>query len=186
MCHPESPSLDPWSYIPVVTSEPSGAAATIAQIPTRDWRDLRDARLRALAAEPDAFGTSWEADRQLTAAQWQETLTSNAWYRASADGASYDGIVALLLHDVEPDGAPQLGSMWVDPAHRHSGLARAMCTAVAEHARRAGARSLGLWLVVGNDAAERAYISFGFRYSGAEKPAPRDPSVVMRRMVVAL
>jgi hypothetical protein len=45
---------------------------------------------------------------------------------------------------------------------------------------------LGLWVVDGNDAVARLYEHLGFRATGDEKPAPRDPNVVMHRMLLRL
>jgi RimJ/RimL family protein N-acetyltransferase len=169
-----------------VTTDPVDGFPTIQRMTPQDWRQLRSIRLHALMSEPASFGTSWEHDRSMSPASWQETLSANVWLRASTSRTSVGGIVAFFPDDTSPDGAPQLGSMWVEPSQRRTGVGRALCAEVAAHAHRAGAHSLGLWVVDGNHAAARAYERLGFRSSGDGKPAPRDPNVVMHRMLLPL
>ena len=75
-----------------------------------------------------------------------------------------------------PDGAPQLGSMWVDPGYRRRGVAGALAAAVEDAARRSGADAIGLWVTAGNDQVD-VYTRLGYALTGATNPAPRDPAV---------
>jgi GNAT superfamily N-acetyltransferase len=85
--------------------------------------------------------------------------------------------------DIFPDGAPQLGAMWVDPVYRRRGVARVLAAAVEEAAREVGAGAVGLWVTAGNDRARDMYAHLGYALTGATKPAPRDPAVAMHRMI---
>lgn len=167
----------------------TGAAAdrmVIRRLHPDEWGQLREIRLRALLHEPGAFGTARRHDLSLAEDDWRETLTVNAWLAASTGQHAMDGIVAYFPTDTEPDGAPQLGSMWVHPRLRRSGLARRLCAAVVDLARGDGAEALGLWVIQGNRAASDIYHRLGFRASVDQKPAPRDPGVVMHRMLLPL
>ena len=60
--------------------------------------------------------------------------------------------------------------MWVAPEFRGVGLAAALISAVVGLARDEGHRTLSLWVVDGNVAAERAYSKAGFRPTGRRQP----------------
>jgi GNAT superfamily N-acetyltransferase len=159
---------------------------TIERMAVSEWIRLRAIRLSALAAEPHAFGTARHHDLRWSREQWRETLSRNVWLRASTRAGAIHGVVAYFPTDTQPDGAPQLGSMWVDPAARGQGIARRLCDAVADAARADCAQMLGLWVVDGNQGAADAYSRLGFRASGDTKPAPRPPHPVMHRMLLPL
>jgi GNAT superfamily N-acetyltransferase len=148
------------------------------------WPEARAARLRALGAEPERFGVSLLSEEARTAEQWREQLARQSWFlaRHRTDGA-VAGLAVFYPDDTFPDGAPQLGAMWVDPAYRHRGAARVLAAAVEDAARDAGADAVGLWVTVGNDGARDVYARLGYALTGAAKPAPRDPAVVMHRMI---
>ena len=148
------------------------------------WRAARAARLRALAAEPDRFGVSLLSEEARTAGEWREQLAQQSWFlaRHRADGA-VAGLAVFYPDDTFPDGAPQLGAMWVDPVYRGRGVARELAVAVEEAAGEVGADAVGLWVTVGNDRARDVYAHLGYALTGATKPAPRDPAVAMHRMI---
>ncbi len=57
--------------------------------------------------------------------------------------------------------------IWVEPAHRQQGLARAALRALMEEARAAGVRALHLEVEADNEAGQALYRSEGF--SGSER-----------------
>lgn len=165
---------------------PGSGSATIERMTSSEWGQLRAVRLQALLAEPDAFGTARTQDLRWSTTDWQDTLRTNVWLRASTPDGRLEGVVAFFPTDTDPDGAPQMGSMWVKPTARGRGLGRRLCRAVAEIAGADGAPMLGLWVVDGNHTATEVYRRLGFRESPHRKPAPRDHDVLMRRMVLPL
>ena len=80
-------------------------------------------------------------------------------------------------------GQVDLLSMWVDPGARGSGAGRRLVEAVLGWAAEAGARSVGLWVTRGNEAAVRLYESAGFEPDGQFQPLPSDPCKEELRMV---
>jgi GNAT superfamily N-acetyltransferase len=174
--------------------EPQGAAMSPADLPNDsfgvsrvtpdEWPVARAARLRALATEPERFGVSFGSEETRTADEWRQELTRQSWFLARhRPGSAVAGLAVFYPDDLFPDGAPQLGAMWVDPAFRHRGVAGALAAAVEDAARRSGADALGLWVTAGNDQARDVYTRLGYALTGATKPAPRDPAVQMRRMI---
>jgi GNAT superfamily N-acetyltransferase len=148
------------------------------------WPAARAARLRALAAEPEHFGVSLRSEETRTAGQWRQQLTQQSWFLArDRTDSAVAGLAVFYPDDTFPDGAPQLGAMWVDPVYRGRSVARALAAAVEDAAREAGAAALGLWVTAGNDRARDMYAHLGYALTGATKPAPRDPAVAMHRMI---
>jgi len=152
-----------------------------------DWDLARALRLAALTADPRCFGEAYDAAAARDEGAWRAQLEDTAaWFAAYCDssaGASPVGLAVFYPTDTYPDGAPQLGAMWVEQAWRRRGVAAALAAAVHDAARATGATAVGLWVTAGNDAARSAYRRLGYRETGATKPAPRDPAVPMHRML---
>ena len=70
--------------------------------------------------------------------------------------------LALVRPDDESPGDAVLNAMWVAPEARRRGAARALCDACVGWAAEHGFRALNLAVVIGNDAAQRAYEAAGF------------------------
>lgn len=71
-------------------------------------------------------------------------------------------VIALGRAGLTP-GWVGLGSIWVDPAHRHRGLARAVSRALLEEALDRGHRWAHLQVLCGNMPARELYTTMGFR-----------------------
>jgi GNAT superfamily N-acetyltransferase len=163
------------------SADRSAARFEVSRAAPGEWPVARAARLRALVAEPERFGVSEEAR---TADEWRQQLTQQSWFLARhRSDSAVAGLAVFYPDDLFPDGAPQLGSMWVDPAYRGRGVAGALAAAVEDAARRSGADALGLWVTAGNDLARDVYTRLGYARTGVTKPAPRDPAVEMHRMI---
>jgi GNAT superfamily N-acetyltransferase len=130
---------------------------------------LRELRLASLKADPHAFGATYDSDAARPASWWTEGAEK------SDDGseqrtfvvAGDDGLwlgMALVRADDEVPGEAVLNAMWVAPAARRRGAARALCDACAAWASERGFRALNTAVVAGNDAARRTYEAGGFRF----------------------
>jgi GNAT superfamily N-acetyltransferase len=73
-------------------------------------------------------------------------------------------------------------AVYIQPAHRGTGLLAALVDAVADWSRAAGRRTLLLEVVVGNDRAVRAYQKLGFAFNGVYQPHPRLPTLIELQM----
>jgi ribosomal protein S18 acetylase RimI-like enzyme len=142
-----------------------------------EWRRFRDIRLRSLKDSPEAFGGTFEGERDSDEVRWRGWLTGDGWqgdvgaFLAEDDvtGGSI-GVAVCALFDAEP-GTAHLFAMWVDPAARNRGVGRALVRAVVARAKERQAHGLMLCVTVGNDAAAALYSSCGF-VGTADPPRP--------------
>lgn len=146
---------------------------------------MRDVRVRALADAPDAFGTThaealarpdaWWIEWAQRSAESDEQAMVLAW-----DGGAAVGIAGVFRHD---DGKGwQVISMWVDPAHRGCGVARALLEVAVAFAEARGAGEVILSVTDGNDSARRLYESYGFADTGVDEPLRSNPALTVRDM----
>ncbi len=151
----------------------------VVRLTPEDWECHRDLRLRALATDPQAFGATYADNAAYDQATWRARLAAVTYWQARADGMPL-GMVGLWDPAGEvgagedlPDGAqavPFLIAMFVLPATRHRGVARALLDAVVVEARSRGHRHLMLDVAAGNDAAVALYEGAGFRIADEREP----------------
>jgi RimJ/RimL family protein N-acetyltransferase len=132
---------------------------------------LREVRLSALAADPEAFGSTHEHELGYPPECWEQ------WARSSEQGLSQRTFVALSGRDdwvglslvslsVDEPALAELFAMWVAPTTRGRGAAGMLCDACAAWAAEHGAHQLRLVVVVGNTPALHAYQAAGFAVAG--------------------
>jgi ribosomal protein S18 acetylase RimI-like enzyme len=166
------------------------STAGVRALALHEWPLLRDLRLSALADAPDAFGRTFEEERQRPDAEWEAQLArsirsdSTLTAVAERDGEAV-GFVHAQLHPGEPPTA-ELYGMWVAPAARRTGAGRALVDAIAAWARSRGATRLVLNVTQGNTAAERLYERAGLRFTD-DAPVPlREGSPLRARRMEAM
>jgi ribosomal protein S18 acetylase RimI-like enzyme len=170
----------------VVEALAMGSNVAIRRIRADEANGLRDVRLAALAADPDAFGSTYERELGYDESVWV------SWAREGAEGpdgaifvAAGDpvpvGMVMVRLEAHDPSRAHVYG-LWVEPGHRGKGLGAALTDATIAWARQRGAAEIALLVVATNDAAARLYRRIGFRDTGRTKTLGRDAGVVELEM----
>ena len=136
-----------------------------------DAEQYQRIRLESLRLHPEAFGASYEETLRLRLAEIVERLTASGFTRFGglADGKLV-GLAGLQMRSGEKEKhKAHLFSMYVDAAHRGTGLARQLVEAVIAGAREAGAVVLHLSVTVGNAPAQRFYRRLGFSVYGIER-----------------
>lgn len=147
------------------------------------WAEWRALRLAALAADPEAFGSTlaeWSGPGDAES-RWRGRLVAVALnVLADLDGEA----VGMLSASLPVEGTAALLSMWVAPAARGHGVGDALIGAALRWARTQGARRLALDVRQGNLPAILLYRRHGFYDVGtASSPAAPHPE---RRMVLDL
>lgn len=129
----------------------------IAQLTPDDWAAFKEVRLRALADAPEAFGSGLAAWADAPEERWRSRLESVPLNLVARKG---DDVVGMASGVLDGEDA-ELISMWVDPAARGTGTARALIDAVVGWAQGLG-RSTYLLVRSNNARAIAAYERAGF------------------------
>jgi GNAT superfamily N-acetyltransferase len=153
----------------------------VRRIRESEWRQLRELRLRALEDAPYAFRGTLADEAAKPDEWWRQWAAEDAAEPTDAtfvasEGGRLIGLAAGFLRD-DPDVAI-VAAMWVDPAHRRRGAARALIEAVESWAAGTGATRLRLSVTDTNPAALDFYLGCGFAENGETQPAPGRPDVL--------
>lgn len=142
-----------------------------------DWQLVRTVRLRSLAADPSAFGSTLQRELAFTGEMWQDRLRTATWFLAlpedAADPAEPVG-VALIRPLTGENADFEINAMWVAPELRGQRTGAALLDAALAGAAEAGARTVRLWVTAGNTGAAALYTRYGFRPTGRSEPLHSD------------
>jgi RimJ/RimL family protein N-acetyltransferase len=144
---------------------------SVRHVRTGEHDRLRQIRIAALEADPDAFGSTLAREVAHPAESWIQRAqrseagdTQRTFVLVDADD-SWHGLALARLDDETP-GTAVLNAMWVGPGARGQRGARALCDACAEWATQRGCSELTLTVVIENHPARRAYEAAGFVVCG--------------------
>ena len=133
-----------------------------------DAEAYRAIRLEGLERNPEAFGTSLEAEATQKLEWFAERLRHNTIFCAWR-GAELLGIAGFQAQaGAKRDHKGNLWGVYVRPSGRGVGVARMLAERVIEHAR-AHVEQLQLTVVSTNERARRLYAHLGFTEYGIEK-----------------
>jgi ribosomal protein S18 acetylase RimI-like enzyme len=139
----------------------------IRELGPDDWRLWRKLRLEALAEAPYAFTArlaDWQADND-TAERWRRRLSIPGSFNVVAESDGQPVGMASGVHATD-ESAAEVISMWVAPAARGRGVAKALVNEIARWAQDMGIRVMRLSVAEGNSAASSLYQRCGFRFTG--------------------
>lgn len=136
-----------------------------------DVDEYRRIRLESLRLHPEAFGADHDESAALNRAQFAERMATPGLTRFGGfDGSHLVGLAGLQIRSgAKEKHKAHLFSMYVDRAHRRTGLAEQLVGAVIAGAREAGAVVLHLSVTVGNAPAQLLYRRLGFAVYGVER-----------------
>jgi RimJ/RimL family protein N-acetyltransferase len=127
----------------------------------------RDIRLEALKANPESFGSSYEAEAAQPRSWFSDRLAGSSVLGAFRD-AEPVGIVGLAIEQGRKKAHKGLiVGMYVRPDARGAGIGRRLMEAVIELARHR-VELVQLTVVRDNENARRLYASLGFQEYGVE------------------
>jgi ribosomal protein S18 acetylase RimI-like enzyme len=153
----------------------------VRRVEPDEWQSFRGIRLAALADAPYAFVTTLAEAEDFPEQLWRSHATGGGTLLAWRDDRPV-GLVAVYV----PEDQPHLVMMWVEPESRGTGVVEALIDAVVAWAGQRDAEHVGLWVVQGNERAERAYQRYGFRRTGRSQPVPGRPDEVEHEMTYPL
>jgi ribosomal protein S18 acetylase RimI-like enzyme len=159
----------------------------IERVLEADWQAWRDARLEAVRLHPEAFGGSFEEERERSEEHWRlglRRVTSLA-YR---EGGAISGIAVYVQNTAaKMRHRANMYSMYVRAHARGKGVGAALVRAVLEEAR-GKALQVHCTVVTSNDRARRLYERHGFTIYGTEPRALKvgdrfyDEHLMVRRL----
>lgn len=147
----------------------------IRQVRSDDWQCLRDARLRALTSDPEAFLTTLAEAQTFPDERWRERAeqsSSNVTFVYERENV-FEGLVGAFIGD---DGASvHLVGMWVAPDLRGGGVAGQLVERVVEWSRSLGCSRVVLSVEGENARAARFYEKCGFAELAERPDLPYEP-----------
>lgn len=151
-------------------AEIGAAEVGVRRLPPADAALYREIRLEALRQNPEAFGSTFEAESVQPLTWFADRLVAAAVFGAFA-GSELLGIAGFFNQQGRKQAHKgTLWTMYVRSAARNAGVGRRLAEAVIDHARR-HVELIQLSVVSGNKPARRLYASLGFVEYGIEKNA---------------
>lgn len=151
-----------------------GAAITVRPAVPKDAGKLRELRLAALAAHPEAFAMDAESAATETVAQWAERITRNISTSTGTICVATVGDQLIGMMGLYRDLRPKTrhsGTIWgayVDVAWRGRHVAEGLMGECLAWAREQGLVVVKLGVITPNTPAIRCYARCGFTIYGIE------------------
>ncbi|MGB6499959.1 MAG: GNAT family N-acetyltransferase [Thermoplasmata archaeon] len=164
------------------------AGVRIRRVDRSEWESYREIRLRALAHDPWAFGSTVAREREFTSEQWMERIardppdSSAACWAAVEPSGQFVGIVGSGRFE----GAFHIFAMWVAPEWRRQRIAGLLLDAALVWVQ-AAAPGNAVYLDVNRraNAAVSLYESRRFRATGKVAPLGHIPGEQIQEMTRA-
>lgn len=138
-----------------------------------DVEEYHGVRLRSLQEHPEAFGASYEEEKEVSLEKVATQLKANPTFGAFVDGKLV-GIVSLSRYTRRKlRHRAMIGGMYVCPEARGQGVGNTLLKTTLDFARELdGLKDVVLAVTVGNETARTLYLKTGF------KPYSLDPRFI--------
>ncbi|MGO2009791.1 GNAT family N-acetyltransferase [Vreelandella alkaliphila] len=162
----------------------------IQVVTPEDWALYKSVRLESLKDSPDSFGATYEQESALSDADWRARLDLSArglmaFPLVAERGGRAMGLAWGVIHAPEVETA-HIYQMWVSPAARGQGIAKALLGKIKTWAIDKECERLALDVTTSNEAAVGLYRLSGFMAMGQPVPLRKDSSLMMQAMLMAL
>jgi RimJ/RimL family protein N-acetyltransferase len=143
----------------------------IRRLAPADAALYRDIRLEALRCNPEAFGSTFEAENALPVTWFSERLLGGAKIFGAFHGSELVGVAGLLIQEGRKEAHKgRLVGMYVRSGSRRAGVGRRLVETIIDFARQR-VELIQLGVVSDNEQARRLYAALGFSQYGIEKNA---------------
>lgn len=174
-----------------MTSSP--ASITVRNLTADEWQQYRQTRLRSLVDSPNAFGSTFAAEKDRSDEAWATRLllatSSGKDHPLVAEIPDVSNEFAGLLwakEDATDTSIVHIFQMWVAPEYRGQGVATELLRAAILWARSRCAKLVQLGVTCGDSAAMRLYLREGFRAIGTPEPLRPDSALLEQTMRLVL
>ncbi len=165
--------------------ERPGEGIVVRRIRAEEWKAHRALRLKALANDRIAFGSSSERESQYSDAEWRERTENGASSTSSSLSVAEvpnHGLVGMAVGAVV-EARLWIFGMWVEPDWRGRGTGGALLdTAIAWLHQQRPAQPIFLDVNPRQTSAVRLYESRGFRATGKSKKLDHSPGEIALEM----
>ena len=148
----------------------SPSSIQIRQLIRTEAESFRELRLEGLRLNPEAFGSTYDFEKDQPLERYTGWLTNSAVFGAFQNSQLIGTASFTQLSGLKDSHKGLLRAMYVRPAARRSGAGRQLVQAIIELARQK-VEQVQLSVVSTNQPALRLYQSLGFRQYGLEKNA---------------
>lgn len=134
----------------------------------------RDIRLEGLQNNPEAFGSSFEEEKDFTPEQFAKRLeTQGAYTFGTFYNEELVGVATLVQESKQKlRHKANIFAVYVSPKIRGHGIGRYLMREIIHKAKELeGVEQLNLTVVATNTSAKNLYVSLGFEVFGTEKRA---------------
>ena len=142
----------------------------IRQLTPADAESFRELRLEGLRLNPEAFGSTYEFEKDQPLTRYTGWLTNSTVLGAYQDSQLIGTASFTVSSGLKDSHKGLLRAMYVRPTHRRTGAGRQLVQAILQTARQK-VEIILLAVVSTNQPAIRLYQSLGFRQYGLEKNA---------------
>ncbi|HTA59580.1 MAG TPA: GNAT family N-acetyltransferase [Candidatus Baltobacteraceae bacterium] len=146
------------------------SAIQIRQLTAADAASFCELRLEGLRLNPEAFGSTYDFEKDQPLERYTGWLTNSAVFGAYQNSHLIGTASFTQLSGQKDSHKGLLRAMYVRPAARRTGAGRQLVQAIIHHAREK-VEQLQLVVVSTNQSALRLYQSLGFQQYGLEKNA---------------
>lgn len=139
-----------------------------------DAESYRELRLEALQSNPEAFGSSYEEEKEYNLEVYKNRFKSKDSLTFGAfEKEKLIGTVTLFRETkVKMKHRANIFAMYVTADKRGSGIGRRLLTEAIQKAKELdGVEQIYLTVMAANEPAKKLYASFGFEIYGKEKRA---------------
>jgi ribosomal protein S18 acetylase RimI-like enzyme len=142
----------------------------VRQLTPADAASFRELRLEGLRLNPEAFGSTYDFEKDQPLERYAGWLTNSTVFGAYQNSHLIGTASFTQQSGLKDSHKGLLRAMYVRPTHRRSGAGRQLVQAIIDHARPK-VEQLQLTVVSTNQPALRLYQSLGFHQYGLEKNA---------------
>ena len=166
----------------VIYAIPVSQQIEVSLLTPNEWERLKQIRIRALTANPEAFGAKLTEVISQPKEDWLKLYEKEDYLVASKAGIDV-GMLYIEVLKGDHGATCWIGGCWSDPNFRGVGLMRAMFEFIDKQATSRDwlVQGLGVW--TDNNLAISAYEKLGFVEMGGPQPSTRQPGKFYQRMI---
>jgi len=157
----------------------------VRQLTPADAESFRELRLEGLRLNPEAFGSTYEFEKDQPLTRYTGWLTNSTVLGGFQNSQLVGTASFTQCSGLKDSHKGLLRAMYVRPTHRRSGAGRLLVESIIETARQK-VEQVQLAVVSDNQPAIRLYQTLGFRQYGLEKNALKHNGIYSDEILMSL